>query len=512
MKKYIKIFLAIVIIAVIAIFVILQQNSPIEVVQTNQDNQSDKDKIVITYDQDTQIDERMKFDNDATIYVDGKITINNTISSTGNLVVIATGGFDMTENAVILSDKDIVLANNDKSAEESDEYSFLQKITKPSLAQTKIVNKLSGEIKSMKNGGDINMRFDNNDTILKNVTITSGDGVFGEADIGNSCTAQGQPGQSGGDIYIEAIGVKIESATFNLGAGGPGGDAETILDCTDAIAKGGDGGWSGIFKFAYGADITGNFTVNVGRPGNGGNAKAFGRNGGTNEDGGNATAKGGNGGSNYIFYGEKSLQTLEFESRSFGDLRIKSNKISISDLYSGDGGDAFVTPGNGGDAVECGQSGGKAGAGNATGGAKGKIIYPERQISEKLTTEAKLLYGKKGETFYTDGKDGENGDKFCNDKDSKKNDQSVSANGCVIPEEELNQLFPPDVTVRKLTMNNDVSNLSVTFNNCYTKSESSFKNAIDVYVREMKYSCPDAKMISYKYTSFTDPCSIEFVY
>ncbi len=200
--------------------------------------------------------------------------------------------------------------------------------------------------------------------IFDNLIITAPTAPDGESDTFNRCEARGKNGKNGLRTNFAAYQIVVNSATVNLAAGGNGGEAITKDDCAEAIAKGGNGGEPGNIKMTAteGIYIAGNFIINPGLAGDGGNARAKGGSGAQNGQGGSAYAKGGNGADN-----TKKLFVKGKVQLMLG----RPSEFSIGEIAAGDGGNAYAEGGSGRDGEKCGEKGYKGGWARAIGGDGG---------------------------------------------------------------------------------------------------------------------------------------------
>ncbi|MBU1921658.1 hypothetical protein KKD84_00335 [Patescibacteria group bacterium] len=198
-----------------------------------------------------------------------------------------------------------------------------------------------------------------NKVVIQDYYLTGPDAKDGLPDLNANCHAQGADGDDALRFNAKAPTVEINNFELTLGEGGNGGAASTP-PCKDALAEGGAGGKSGNFKIlaTKAIKLTGDFIVNPGKSGAGGNAEAYGKDGGIGEDGGNATAVGGD--------AEDNIKTINAVGNVGGD-----GNVFIGDLHGGDGGDAIAIGGNGGPGTSCKTVGGKGGNATATGGKGG---------------------------------------------------------------------------------------------------------------------------------------------
>lgn len=200
---------------------------------------------------------------------------------------------------------------------------------------------------------------------IEDLTINGGDGENGENDLKKSCDAHGKNGENAFHVRIKAGHVRANSGMLNLGNGGKGGDAETLIDCTSGHATGGMGGESGNIKISATKDIIiTKLAINPGIGGNGGHALAIGRNGSNScpsENGGDAEALGGIGGENkkdLVMYGQ--VTGIQY--------------IEVARVIGGSGGNAIAKGGDGGSSTSCDCSAGNGGNGKAIGGSGGNAV------------------------------------------------------------------------------------------------------------------------------------------
>jgi hypothetical protein len=200
--------------------------------------------------------------------------------------------------------------------------------------------------------------------VLQDLELTGPDGNDGTSDKGASCNANGGKGEDAWRLYGRAPNLKIDDVTLNLGSGGQGGAAETSKDCDAGVAKGGQGGQSGNFKLVgdQGLDIDGDFIINPGKGGAGGNATAFGKDGAACMKGGDATATGGQGADN--------KKALGVAGGANGTINVQ-----VGSLIGGDGGNGTANPGKGGDCPGCGKAGAPGGKATANGGKGGAAAF-----------------------------------------------------------------------------------------------------------------------------------------
>ncbi len=185
-------------------------------------------------------------------------------------------------------------------------------------------------------------------------------GRGGSDDLDASCRAKGAKGDDAFRMLVLSPNITVNNFTLRLGSGGNGGNAQTKKECRSGEAQGGEGGEPSNFKMIATQDftITGAFTIYPGTGGRGGDAKAFGKDGGPSENGADANAKAGNGG--------KNNKSLSIQGTVAG-----TENISFGSAIGGIGGNAVASPGRGGDGQKCGEKGGDGGNGSATGGKGG---------------------------------------------------------------------------------------------------------------------------------------------
>ena len=228
------------------------------------------------------------------------------------------------------------------------------------------------------------------DMIIKDFHLRGPRSRDGNDDIGKSCDARGGRGEDAFRVRVNAANIMIDNFRLELGDGGAGGNAETLVNCDSGRATGGAGGIAGNFKMtALGKIVINNFHIVPGRGGQGGSATAIGKPGmdachGTK--GGDAIAIGGAGGKN-----KKELSALG-AVEGIGT-------VTIDKVDGGDGGPAFAKPGKGGNGTACKCNGGKGGSATATGGKGG-------DASLKLTGVAGEAIGGDGGDANADAADG----------------------------------------------------------------------------------------------------------
>ena len=240
----------------------------------------------------------------------------------------------------------------------------------------------------------VDMGTESNITIA-DLLIHGAKGVDGQHDVGSSCEARGGHGGDAFRVRIKAGHIVINDGTIKLGDGGNGGDANTLPNCKEASATGGNGGKSGNIKITATKDIViTSFHVDPGTSGNGGNAIAIaedGINSCGNTNGGNAEAIGGNGGEN--------KKDLAVTGKVTGIERTQ-----VSRVVGGRGGDAIAKPGNGAVSTDCSCATGVGGNSKAAGGNGGNAA-----ISIPMSTgEARGGDGGNAEAFGGNGGNGQN--------------------------------------------------------------------------------------------------------
>lgn len=200
---------------------------------------------------------------------------------------------------------------------------------------------------------------------IEDLTINGGNGENGGNDLKNSCDARGENGANAFRVRIKAGHIRANNGILNLGNGGKGGDAETLLDCEEGRATGGTGGESGNIKISATTDIIiARLHINSGIGGNGGNALAVGRSGDNScpsKNGGDAEAHGGN--------GDENKKNLVMHGQVTG-----IQYVEVSRVIGGTGGNAIAKPGNGGNSTSCDCSAGNGGNGKAIGGNGGNAM------------------------------------------------------------------------------------------------------------------------------------------
>ncbi len=234
---------------------------------------------------------------------------------------------------------------------------------------------------------------------IKDFTLKGPDGRDGTDDMGNSCDAKATDGEDAFRFLAVASNMTVNNFTLNLGSGGAGGDAETIRDCDPGIATGGRGGNSGNFKMiaANNFEITGAFTVNPGRGGDGGSAIAFGRDGGPTEKGGDARAVAGVGADN-----KKQLSIV-------GTIAGTGN-VQFGSMIGGTGGNTSANPGKGGDGNGCKSNGGPGGNVMAATAGKGGDASLSLAGDASRAMGAEDIGGNGGDASSRGGAGGKGGD------------------------------------------------------------------------------------------------------
>jgi len=204
----------------------------------------------------------------------------------------------------------------------------------------------------------------------------AGDGEDGDADATNESQgpAEGGDGGDADETRILATGSITfrGGVTIRLGNGGKGGDATRVAPPNrSAEATGGAGGKSGTLTVRSGGGISipqnGGLIIDIGKPGDGGDANAAGGKGDDStptepaKKGGNGTATGGAGG-----------DTPDARFRSSGNV-IGINNITLTGGPAGLGGTATAVGGQGGHGVvKENPDGAEGGAQTATGGKGGE--------------------------------------------------------------------------------------------------------------------------------------------
>lgn len=185
------------------------------------------------------------------------------------------------------------------------------------------------------------------------VELRAGDGQPG-LDARSTGTAIGDPGQDGGDLWIEAARIVAWGATLASGHGGPGGDATAIGD-PDALAIGGDGGRAGTIKII--GPVIGALDSVPGEGGAGGEAQAEGKDG--------AAACTGDHGTEDVDEAEDSLlgdgasASADGSEGSCGPTNGTGGTGGRAEAYGGNGGVSLDgNGGNGGNATAIGGTGG----------------------------------------------------------------------------------------------------------------------------------------------------------
>ncbi len=202
--------------------------------------------------------------------------------------------------------------------------------------------------------------------IFFDTTIQGPEGRAGIDDIERSCVAHGGDGKDAYRFTMWAPSIIVQG-TFQLmlGNGGRGGDASTKKSCDPGVALGGKGGQPGNFKITWENKFefkdAGQFIIQPGAGGRGGNAFAYGRPGGPGQKGGDARAKGGDGASN--------------EKRASVNLTRHIRVKVLETVVGGKAGDATAQAGDGGDESQCGRKGGDGGNAVAKAGNAGKGLH-----------------------------------------------------------------------------------------------------------------------------------------
>ncbi|MFC1629860.1 hypothetical protein ACFL11_01425, partial [Patescibacteria group bacterium] len=234
---------------------------------------------------------------------------------------------------------------------------------------------------------------------IADFTLIGPDGRDGrDDDKGDKCTAKGSDGQNAFRFLAIAPNIRVNNFNLMLGSGGNGGSAVTKKDCEHGKATGGEGGKAGNFKIiaSRNFDVAGNFIIDPGWSGDGGNAFSYGKDGGVNEKGGDATSKGGNAEDN-----EKAV-------RARGTINGKAN-IKFGSMIGGDGGDAFAFPGKGSNGRPCkSERGGDGGKGVAEPGNGGNALIFLAGAGAGRTADAEDVGGDGGDAEVKGG-DGGNG-------------------------------------------------------------------------------------------------------
>ena len=203
----------------------------------------------------------------------------------------------------------------------------------------------------------------------------------------NDVSASGGKGGEGGKISVFITGTLTYSGGENVvrsGSGGWGGDATAQAQGNDAgnkapsaTATAGDGGIPGLLDIRSGGGINvasaGALVLEVGLPGEGGEAIAVGADGrdaiGATvpaQEGGNASATAGKGGSTP----DKQLIKQGNVTGSPPILRGATNM----DLNGGTGGESDATAGKGGDGIQANKPGGNGGSVTSFGGWGGDAL------------------------------------------------------------------------------------------------------------------------------------------
>lgn len=201
----------------------------------------------------------------------------------------------------------------------------------------------------------------------------------------------------------DALRTRIRSGTvifgdftLNLGNGGRGGNATTDNDCDPGIAIAGTGGKSSNLKVTAETEIiiTKSFVINPGKGGQGGKATAYGKKGEPGKQGAAAFALGG--------YGADNIKLLKTVGQIKG-----LDKLTIGPVVGGDGGDGLAVPGDGGEGNVCDAKGSPPGEGYAEGGLGGigKVTLPPGP----LRTGGADGDGRDGANTVTPAKSGQDG-------------------------------------------------------------------------------------------------------
>ena len=202
----------------------------------------------------------------------------------------------------------------------------------------------------------------NGDISMQNFHLIGPSGRGGSDDLTTHCTSRGGDGENAFRMRVNTGTLMINGFRLELGSGGNGGSAQTTTDCAPALAVGGAGGEAGNFKMTASEKITiVHFEIIPGAGGKGGNARAYGKDGGTacpGADGGDATATGGDG----------AVNKTALAAR--GAIAGIDN-LTAGRFEGGAGGGALAKSGNGGAGVGCSCRGGRGGDGRATGGRGG---------------------------------------------------------------------------------------------------------------------------------------------
>jgi hypothetical protein len=201
------------------------------------------------------------------------------------------------------------------------------------------------------------------DTIdFSGLILKGADGKDGNGDTEKNCHARGEDGGNGMRLRVSAKTISVEELTLELGNGGAGGNASTPAKCDDALARAGAGGTTGNLKFIAGESININrLSIMPGKGGEGGNASASsadGVNGCPAGSGKDATAIGGAGGPN----GKRLAATGAVTN---------VDRIEITRIIGGEGGEASAKAGKGGSGNACGCKGGRGGDATANAGHGG---------------------------------------------------------------------------------------------------------------------------------------------
>ncbi len=200
---------------------------------------------------------------------------------------------------------------------------------------------------------------------LVDLTFSGPLGSSGSDDLGASCKARGAPGAVGARFRAVAEHMYINNTSIHLGSGGNGGGAETASNCDSAEALGGNGGGAGNIKLTAATTIAVNdLNIIPGKGGNGGNARAIGKNGidacpGTGGTSANAVA--GKGSDNRA-------------SLAVAGMVSSVDNIRVGRIDGGIGGRAYAQGGGGGAGTACGCKGGSGGNASAKAGDGGDTL------------------------------------------------------------------------------------------------------------------------------------------
>ncbi len=254
--------------------------------------------------------------------------------------------------------------------------------------------------------------------VFRDFELKTWSGKDGKDDKYRKCKAVGENGEPGSRTIISAWQVIFEDGVvINLAGGGKGGDAETkneeknpkiINDCALAEAYGGDGGEPGNLKITSeeGIYVNGSLTINPGKGGNGGGAKALGSDSWEGEKGGDAKAYGGDGADN---------EAVLFVR---GDVNMTFNgaypNLVIGNIVAGNGGDASAIGGLGANGEKCEEDGFLGGDAVAYAGDGGIAVAPNNDLDKDIDNERGIYkgvyggYGGDADSVGGDGGDGAN--------------------------------------------------------------------------------------------------------